>query len=207
MTGTVFPRILAVLAVAIALAFCAGCSTTPAPQAAVPPTTPAVSGTPAAGATTPASGWLLYTSPAYGYSLSYPASCTAREENGGATMTFTSPAEGPSDKYRENLKVVAEDLSAHPMDLDTYVATRMEAKKQGLANYNLIMDSPMRIGALNSRKVAYTGRLGSDLMEWVEIYTIRGLTAYTVTFTAEESHYKNFVEASDQALKSFAFTT
>ena len=206
MTGTVTRPMFAVLAMFIALAFCAGCTTTPAPQETVPPTTPSAGGGPASHATTPASGWLLYTSPAYGFTLSYPASWTVREENGGATVTFISPSEGPTDTIREELKVVVEDLRASPMDLDTYVATKMEAGTKGLANYNLIMDTPYRIGTLNGHKVVYTGRLGSDLMEWVEIFTIRGLTAFTVTFTAEESHYRNFVVSSDRALKSFTLT-
>ncbi|MDD1655368.1 MAG: hypothetical protein LUO91_06665, partial [Methanomicrobiales archaeon] len=110
MTGTVTRPIFAVLAMFIALAFCAGCTTTPTPQGTVPPTTPAAGGGPASRATTPASGWLLYTSPAYGFTLSYPASWTVREENGGATVTFISPSEGPTDTIREELKVVVEDL-------------------------------------------------------------------------------------------------
>ena len=206
MVGTVTPRILSVLALAIFLVLSSGCATSPAPQEAVSTTVPATSGTPASGATTPAATTARYTSAAYGYTLSHPVSWEVRSSDGGATVTFTSPAEGPSDTIRENLKVMVQDLSASPMDLDTFVASQLAIRKQGLANFNPLMDGPFKIGTTNGRKLAYTGTLGSSRMQWVEIYTIRGLTAYTLTFSAEESHYKNFVESLDRTLKSFTFT-
>jgi eukaryotic-like serine/threonine-protein kinase len=206
MVHTLTPRILPVLAFAISLVLCAGCATSTAPPPGVPTTGPATSGPPATHTVVPAATTAVYTSAAYGYTLSHPASWEVRSSDGGATVTFTSPAEGPSDTIRENLKVVVKDLSATPMDLDSFVASQMAIRKQGLANFNLIFDNPWKIGPTNGRKIAYTGTLGSDRMEWVEIYTIRGLKAYTLTFTAEQSHYPNFVENLDRSLKSFTFT-
>jgi len=202
-------RILIALFLVISLAFCAGCTAPPASQVPVPTTNPAATGPPAtATATTPpVATTAVYTSPAYGYTLTYPTSWAVREENGGTTVVFTTAAESASDNFRENLKVVVQDLSGAPMNLDAFISSQLEKKKQGLANYNPTHEENLKIGGYNARKLSYTGTLGSGLMRWVEIYTIRGLTAYTLTFTADESHYRFFVEDADKMLKSFAFTS
>ncbi|MDD1656354.1 MAG: hypothetical protein LUO87_03145 [Methanomicrobiales archaeon] len=201
-------RTLAVLALAISLALCAGCATSPAPQEVVPTTTPATSGpaVTATATTPPAASTVVYVSSSYGYTLTYPAAWSVREENGGATVIFTTPAESSSDSFRENLKVTVQDLSSSPMNLDAFITSQLEARKQGLANYNPTHEENLRIGGYNARKLSYTGTLGSGLMRWVEIYTIRGLTAYTLSFTSEESHYRFYVENLDKTLKSFTFT-
>jgi hypothetical protein len=208
MSVTGNPRILFALVLALLLALSAGCVAPPASQVPVPPTTPAATGPPAtATATTPpAATTSTFVSPAYGYTLIYPVAWSVREENGGATVTFTTPAESSSDTFRENLRVVVQDLTASPKDLDTFVASQLVTRKAGLANYNLILDGPIKIGTYNARKLAYTATLGSGRMQWVEIYTIRGLTAYSLSFTSEESHYRIFVEDLDKTLNSFTLT-
>ena len=209
MMVTVPPRMLLALVLVISLALCAGCVTPPATQVPVPPTTPAATGPPATATATapPAAATGVYVSSAYGFTMTYPTSWAVREENGGTTVVFTTAAESASDNFRENLKVVVQDLSSAPMNLDAFISSQLEKKKQGLANYNPTHEENLKIGGYNGRKLSYTGTLGSGLMRWVEIYTIRGLTAYTLTFTADESHYWFFVEDADKMLKSFAFTS
>jgi hypothetical protein len=207
MSVTGNPRILFALVLALSLALSAGCVAPPASQVPVPPTTPATTGPPATTAITPPPATTsTYVSHAYGYTLTYPVAWAVREENGGATVTFTTPAESSSDTFRDNLRVVVQDLTASPMDLDTFVTSQLAIRKQGLANYNLIYESPLKIGTYNARKMAYTATLGSGRMQWVEIYTIRGLTAYSLSFTSEESHYRIFVEDLDKTLNSFTLT-
>ncbi|MDD1653061.1 MAG: hypothetical protein LUQ64_00805, partial [Methanomicrobiales archaeon] len=195
------------LVLTLALVLGTGCTTTPSPQASVPTTTAPGTVTTAAGAvSSPEATTTVYVSRAYGYRITYPRSCTLREEDGGATVIITTPAESASDTFRENLRIAVQDLSASPMDLDTFVDSEMAIKKQGLASFNPILDGPVKIGTTNGRKLSYRATLGSTPMQWVEIYTIRGLTAYTLTFTAEESHYRFYVEGLDQTLKSFTLT-
>jgi len=126
----------------------------------------------------------VYASPAYGFTLTYPVAWTVREENGGATVVFTTPAESSTDTFRENLKVTVQDLSSSPMNLDAFITSQLEARKKGLANYNPTHEENLKISGYNARKLSYTGTLGSGLMRWVDFYTIRGLTGYSLSFTS-----------------------
>ena len=177
-------------------------STTQAPvvttRAPAPPvtTTRAVSTTPAA--------FLSYENAQYRFRMIYPSGWNVQENTGGSAVTFQSPSEGRDDLYLENMKVVVEDLSSNPMSLEQYKDAQL-AKKQSLASFNKVMDGPYKINGFNGWKLAYTGNTGM-LMEWVEICTIKGTTAYDLVFSAQESRYANYVVAMDNMIKSFQFT-
>jgi len=154
--------------------------------------------------TTRGPDYLTYTNSQYGFSISYPSGWTVQENTGGSVVTFQAPSEGRDDLYRENLKVTVEDLSSSPMSLEQYKSAQM-TKKQALANFNLIYDQAYRVSGFNGWKIAYTANSGM-LMEWVEIFTIKGTTAYDITFSAQESSYANYVVAMDTMTKSFQLT-
>jgi PsbP-like protein len=151
------------------------------------------------------SDYLTYTNSQYGFSISYPSGWAVQENTGGSVVTFQAPSEGRDDLYRENLKVTVEDLSSSPMSLEQYKSAQL-AKKQSLASFNLIYDQAYRVSGFNGWKIAYTANSGM-LMEWVEIFTIKGTTAYDITFSAQESSYANYVVAMDTMTKSFQLTS
>jgi hypothetical protein len=204
------------LAAGIALLAClavlSGCTQPMIPSPAPPQATPAYEMTtravppPVTTAANPTRGpdFLPYANSRFGFNMSYPATWTKQENTGTSVVSFTSPSEGRDDLYLENMKVMVEDLSAAPMSLEQYKNAQL-AKKQPLSGFNKIMDGPFKIGRFNGWKIAYTADTGM-LMEWVEIYTIKGTTAYDLTFSAQESHYSNYVVAMDTMINSFQLT-
>jgi hypothetical protein len=206
-------RLMFVTGIAILLCFVAfsGCTQPVIPSPGPVSTTPPVVTT---GASVPpvttgqvvtkGPDYLTYTNSQYGFSLSYPSGWTVQENTGGSVVTFQAPSEGRDDLYRENLKVTVEDLSSSPMSLEQYKSAQM-TKKQALDSFNLIYDQPYRVSGFNGWKIAYTANSGM-LMEWVEIFTVKGTTAYDITFSAQESSYANYVVAMDTMTKSFQLT-
>jgi hypothetical protein len=198
------------IGIAILLCFIAfsGCTQpvipSPGPISTTPPqvvttAAPPPSQVPTAQATTKGpSEYLTYSNTQYGFSLNYPPGWIKQENAGANVVTFTSPSEGKDDLYLENMKVMVEETS---MSLEQYKNAQL-AKKQNLDSFNKVMDGPYKIGSFNGWKLAYTGNAGM-LMEWVEIYTIKGTTAYNLVFSAQESHYANFVVPMDNMVKSF----
>jgi hypothetical protein len=148
--------------------------------------------------------YLTYENTQYGFRMSYPAGWTVQENTGGAAVTFQAPSEGRDDLYRENTRVVVEDLSAQSMSLDQYKNAQL-AKRQTIDGFNKIIDGPYKISGFNGWKIAYMGNTGM-LMEWEEIFAVKGTAAYDITFSAQESHYANYVVAMDTMVKSFVFT-
>ena len=148
--------------------------------------------------------YLTYENTQYGFRMSYPAGWTVQENTGGAAVTFQAPSEGRDDLYRENMRITVEDLSSNPMSLAQYKDAQL-AKRQALDNFNKIIDGPYKISGFNGWKIAYMANTGM-LMEWVEIFTVKGTTAYDLSFSAMESHYAKYVVAMDTMVKSFVFT-
>jgi hypothetical protein len=201
------------IALLACLAVFSGCTQPLIPSPTPPQTTPLYEVTTRAPAPPPATtsavttrgpDYLTYTNSQYGFSMSYPVTWTKQENTGGSVVTFQSPSEGRDDLYLESMKVIVEDLSANPMSIEQYKNAQL-AKKQTLSGFNKIMDGPYKVSGFNGWKIAYTADTGM-LMEWVEIYTIKGTTAYDLIFSAQESHYYNYVVSMDTMINSFQFT-
>jgi hypothetical protein len=103
-----------------------------------------------------------------------------------------------------SMRITVEDLTANPMSLEQYKAAQL-AKKKGIDGFNLIQDGPYKGNGFTGWKVAYTGNQGS-LMEWVEIYAMKGMSAYTLTYTSREDKYAGYVVQMDAMFKSFQIT-
>jgi hypothetical protein len=102
------------------------------------------------------------------------------------------------------MRVAVDDLIANPMSLAQYKAAQLE-KKKGLDSFNLIYDQAYKGPGFSGWKIAYKGNQGT-LMEWVEVYAIKGTTAYTLTFASKEDKYANNVVSMDTIFKSFQLT-
>ena len=176
-------------------------STTPPPGVTTSaPTQPQV---PTKQATPRGSDYLTYSNPQYGFSMSYPSGWTKQENTGSSVVTFTSPSGGMGD-IPATMRVAVEDLSANPMSLEQYKAAQL-AKKKGLESFNLIYDQALKGPGFSGWKIAYTGNQGT-LMEWVEVYAIKGTNAYILTFTSKEDKYASNVVPMDTMVKSFQIT-
>ncbi|HVN65803.1 MAG TPA: PsbP-related protein [Methanomicrobiales archaeon] len=190
----------------------AGC-TQPVIPSPFPETTQAPVTTVSTAAATPAAttsqvtpkgqDWLTYTNTPYGFSLSYPAGWTRQENVGTSVVVFTSPSTGMGD-IPATMRISMEDLTLNPMSLEQYKAAQL-AKKQGVAQFNLIYDQAYKGNNFGGWKVAYTGNTGT-LMEWVEVYVIKSPNAYTLTYSSKEDRYASYVVQMDNMFKTFQLT-
>ena len=166
--------------------------------APTPPQVPTAQATPRG-----SSDYLTYSNTQYGFSLTYPSGWTKQENAGASVVTFTSPSSGMGD-IPATMRVTVDDLSASPLSLEQYKTAQL-AKKNGLQSFNLIYDQAYKGVGFSGWKIAYTGNQGT-LMEWVEVYAIKGTTAYTLTFASKEDKYANYVAQMDTMFKSFQLT-
>jgi hypothetical protein len=150
--------------------------------------------------TTIAPDYLTYSNSQYGFSISYPASWTRQEKAGNSVVLFTSPSTGMAD-IPATMRVSVDDLSGNPMTLEQYRDAQL-AKKKGV---NLIYDQAYKGTGFGGWKVAYTLNQ-APLMEGVEVYVIRGPTAYTIAFSSKEDRYAGFVVQMNNMFQSFQFT-
>jgi hypothetical protein len=200
---------IAILLCSIALSGCtqpvipspAPVSTTPPPVVTTSaPTPPQV---PTSQATPRGPDYLTYSNSRYGFSLSYPSTWTKQENAETSTVTFTSPSKGMGD-IPASMRITVEDLTANPMSLEQYKAAQL-GKKKGLDGFNLIYDQAYKGNGFTGWKIAYTGNQGT-LMEWVEVYAMKGMSAYTITYTSKEDKYAGYIVQMDTMFKSFQIT-
>jgi len=202
--------------IGIAILFCfitfSGCTQpvipSPAPVSTTPPAVtitaaPAPAPVTTSQAAPTGSGYLTYTNSQYGFSISYPSSWTIQENTGSSVVVFTSPS-GGMGVIPATMRVTVEDLTANPMSLGQYEAAQF-AKVKGIDGFNPIEDGPYKGNGFTGWKVAYTGNQGT-LMEWVEVYAIKGTTAYTLSYASEEDKYAGYVVQMDTMFKSFQLT-
>lgn len=176
-------------------------STTSAPVATTSAPTP--SRVPTTPANPVGSDYLTYLNSQYGFSISYPSSWTKQENTGSSVVSFTSPSKGMGD-IPATMRIVVDDLTANPMSLDQYKVAQL-AKKKGLDGFNIIADGPYKGNGFTGWKVAYTGNQGY-LTEWVEVYAVKGATAYTLSYASKEDKYASYVVQMDAMFKSFQLT-
>jgi hypothetical protein len=148
--------------------------------------------------------YLTYENSQYGFSISYPSGWRKQENTGGSVVVFTSPTTGMVSDIPATMSVTVDDLRANPMSLEQYKNSKL-AGRQGLPSFNMLQDMASKGSDFTGWKTVCTANPGT-LTEWVEVYAIRGMTAYTVTFTSREDRYASFVIQSDAMFKSFQLT-
>jgi hypothetical protein len=148
--------------------------------------------------------YLAYTNQKYQFSITYPLAWTKQENTGMSVVVFTSPTTGTVSDIPATMRISVDDLTANPMSLEQYKNVQL-AKRRELDSFNLIYDQAYKGNGFSGWKVAYTANQGT-LMEWVEVYAIKGATAYTVTFSSREDRYADFVVQMDAMFKSLQLT-
>jgi hypothetical protein len=201
---------IALLALLLALSGCTQPmipSPTPTPTTLPPVATTQAPVTPPATTvkTTPLGqiAYLTYSNPANGFSIDYPATWTKQENVGTSVVVFTSPSTGAISDIPATMKIAVD--RDNTLSLDQYKAAQL-AKRRTLQDFNLIYDQAYKGTGFSGWKVAYTANQGV-LTEWVELYAIRGPTAYTVTYSSREDRYRDFVIPMDAMFKSFQVTS
>jgi len=205
-------RLLSAAGVAILLGLVvfAGCtqpvipSPAPVTQEQVPAPTTAATLAPQGTApqvTQTTSGYLSYSSPRYGFSLTYPAGWSMVENSGAAAVVFTSPSGGMGE-VPTTMTVTVD--TANNLSLQQLVAAQL-AKRQTLDNFNLIYYQAYKGSGFTGWKIAYTASQGT-LMECVEVYIVRGTIAYTLTYSSREDKYAGYVVQMNTMFQSFQLT-
>lgn len=137
--------------------------------------------------------------------MEYPATWKAAEGAAGAIVAFLSPLESKEDFFRENVNVLAEDLSAHPtLTVDGYTGLGIAKLPMYITDFKLIGTRRHTLSGLPAQIIEYTGRQGVFQIHILQAMTIADKKAYVVTFTAEEANYERYLPAAKRIIDSLA---
>jgi serine/threonine-protein kinase len=151
----------------------------------------------------PETGLSTYDNSAYGIRINYPSGWAKGEQLMGAVVTFLSPKESATDIFQENLNVVVQDLSLHPMTLEEYTELSVGQLRRLITDLNIVDSSATTLAGSPAHKVICTGRQGIYDLKWMVVWTIKNNKAYVITYTAEVGKYSDFLDTANEMISSF----
>lgn len=145
-----------------------------------------------------------YHNKAGGFSISYPATWSYEENKGGAAVIFFSPKENELDFFKENVNVVIQDISANPLDLNAYTALAIKQMRLVFEdNFVVIESAPAFVAGRGAHRLVFIGKGPDTELKYMSVWTLDGMTAYQITYTALSSQYDRYVGEMKRMVSSF----
>ena len=122
----------------------------------------------------------------------------------GAEVMLFAPLENDSDKFRENVNVVIQDLTGLNIDLDIYKQIT-DQQITTLAPDGVIIESSI-IASVRGKHYRITYTMTQDIfrLKITSVCFIHKDKAYLLTFTAELDKYEEYKKVGDAILDSFS---
>ena len=139
------------------------------------------------------------------YQIKYPKTWQLDASKAiGTDLLLFSPLENESDKFRENVNIMIQDLGGQNIDLEKYKLIT-ENQLANLATDVKVFESKI-IKADNDRfyKTAYAMTQGKFTLRITSICFIRDDKAYLATFTSEIDKYDSYKAIGEKILNTFS---
>lgn len=138
------------------------------------------------------------------YSIEYPSEWTL-DKSGmmGTKFMLFSPLSSEEDKFKENINLIVQDISAYNLNLDQYVELSEEQVKISITEAHMITSERLKDGSTAFHKVIYTGKQGVFELQFEQYYWIENSKAYVLTFTCEEDQFAEYRVVGEKVLNSF----
>jgi hypothetical protein len=121
----------------------------------------------------------------------------------GTKLVLLSEYEDESDRFRDNVNLVIQNLVGQGIDIKKY-AELSEKQMEGFASQ--VYESKLETGVRGPYyKITYAVTQGKFHLKIKSLCFIRNEMAYLVTFTSEESKFDKFIAVSEMMMDSFAF--
>ena len=139
-----------------------------------------------------------------GFSIKYPVDWAQEETGIGNSVIFLSAQENELDIFRENVSVVVQDLSGNPMALKEYSELAIHQMEVVFKeNLIILVSEPAFFGKRKGYKFEFLGKGPDAELHYLIYWTIRGMTAYQVTYTAISSKYDRYLSKVKKMIRSF----
>jgi serine/threonine-protein kinase len=120
----------------------------------------------------------------------------------GSAFIIITPLEPETDKFRENINLVVQDLKTKT-DLGQFTATSVKQINTYITKAKIISNQTMDTEAGTFQKLVYTGDQGKFHLKFVQYCFVKDNKAYVLTFTAEQHAFTGYELTAEQVLESF----
>lgn len=146
-----------------------------------------------------------YGNTAFGLKIQYPSNWEIQE--GPNDLGFLSPLESAQDPFREGINILVQNIqfdNGTVMSLDGYVNSVIGSFQQSGVNISISDWFPTSLTSSSTpaMKLVYTWDNGQTEMKTMDIYTISGNNAYTITFGAPVDKFDSYIPTIQKMIDS-----
>lgn len=137
------------------------------------------------------------------YTIDYPSNWemtyTGQQ---GISLVAISPKDPNSDKFRENVTLIVQDLKGKETDLETFVDGNTQQIRDMITNSKLVENKEADNGTGTYREVQYTGEQGTYTLLYTQRFYIHNGYAFVISFTCPQKDYASLSPLGTKFLDS-----
>lgn len=138
------------------------------------------------------------------YAIKYPDTWSLDTSKGmGTAFIIFSQLENDSDKFRENVNMIVQDLTAQNINLDDYVKISEKQIRDFMTDGKIHESSRFKTVDGEFHKIIFSGTQGVFHLKFEQYYLIKNGHAFVVTLTAAEDKFDQYKPTGEQILNSF----
>lgn len=121
----------------------------------------------------------------------------------GSIFFIFSPLDDSTDKFRENINLVKQDLSGIKMSLDDFVILSEKQLKTIITDVKIIQSKRITKNNNEHHLIILEGKQGFFHLKTMQYYWIKNNKAYILTFTAEIDKFDSYFSKAKKIMASF----
>ena len=148
----------------------------------------------------------LYENIDRGFQVNYPQTWSKqnRDDFFATGVVFFSPLEGDTDKFKERISVLVENLSGD-ISLAQYTAQSLSEIRK-LSDPNAGEPILVSLGGDEGRQIVYDSKENDKPVKRMQTWSVKDGKAYVITYTAKLDSYDNYLPIVEKAIESFTTT-
>ncbi len=132
-----------------------------------------------------------------GFVIQYPGTRTFQENVYSASVMFFTPIT-EWDQIRENIGIMTGTLDKEYTINEYFDAMIKPALNERITSFKEISNESIKINDIDAKKILYTSRNNDITIQYMSIYLIKNTTLYTITYTATESTFNEFLQKAEE---------
>ena len=148
----------------------------------------------------------LYENIERGFRVDYPTAWSKqnRDDFFATGVVFFSPLEDDTDKFKERVSVMVENLS-EDTSLDEYTEQSL-SEIEKLSDPNVDEPQTIGLGENEGKQVVYDSEENSKPVQRMQAWSVEDNKAYVITYTAEPDTYDKYLPTVEKMIESFETT-
>ncbi len=138
------------------------------------------------------------------YAIKYPSNWEVNKSGQmGTSFILFSPLLNESDKFKENVNLLIQDLTDYDLNLDQYVEISEGQIKTMVTEGKIISSERKKKDEREYQKMIYTGKQGIFNLKIEQYYWVIDNEAFVLTLTGEKEEFDKYQDIGEKILNSF----